>query len=698
MKYKRLLLSVILILLIPVSFAIAVDQNQRVDGYVPGEILIGFQPDVSLCQIQAIVTNIGGQIIGEIDLPDVKIRRVKLSSTTQSAMDATVNSLKTNQTYQDKIKYVEPNIIQRAFGDRTAGYAGILSQSSDPLLWDQWGYYDIGANWLNAPTTTTAPIIAIIDTGVDCTHPDLSGKVIKGYDYVNADTDPMDDYSHGTHVAGIAAAKANNAFGIAGVSCNSKILAVKVLNSQGWGTAFDISKGIIYAADYAGVKVLNMSLGGDYSSTEESAVYYAVNTKKKLLVAAAGNGDSNTQIYPAGFAAPNPAHPEYGSFPGKVLAVAAHDTDHCRAIYGGGQASNYGTWVSITAPGVGILSTVPNSMGTGGFDSWSGTSMASPFVAGAAAAAWVKYPTYKNTDIASLITTNTDTVDRTDPACWPNGPDDGTFQRLDLVNMLLPSFYNTCDNRAIYGFALNAENGEPLAGAKVQTTYGVSVTGIDFVPYYGIINDPPGDTILDEGYGLFGLALNYPSTPLSPQNLKIKKTGYAKPTLPVPITQCDNYAGNIPVPPNKSKYWLAVTWDYGYPGAYYDSFLYIPGYGTIGPVLGFDVGTLNAFPWAKHLWDSDYGDGNLRDFSEVIRIKKTVSGTYLFYIWDWFNGIGSTSWSNSGIKVYIYRWDPATLTQKLVKTYTPPSGAGQYWDICYINGNTITDINNLTDI
>jgi hypothetical protein len=91
-------------------------------------------------------------------------------------------------------------------------------------------------------------------------------------------------------------------------------------------------------------------------------------------------------------------------------------------------------------------------------------------------------------------------------------------------------------------------------------------------------------------------------------------------------------------------------------------------------------------------------EGNLREFSEVIRIKKTVSGSYLFYLTDWWIGPGSTSWASSGIKAYIYRWDPVTLTQKLVKTYTPPAaGAGQYWDICTITGNTITDINNLTD-
>ena len=430
MVKKRLwLLSIFLVVFIPFSFAFAGDAPRGVGDHVPGEILIGFEPNVTSCQIQAIVSSIGGQVIGEIDLPDVKVRRVKLSSTTQSAMDAAVNSIKTNKTYQDKIRYVEPNIIQRAFGDRTMGDAGILSQSGDPLLSQQWGYYDIGANWLNAPTLA-APIIAVIDTGVDYTHPDLAGKVIKGYDYVNADADPMDDNGHGTHVSGIAAAKANNAYGIAGVSWNSKILAVKVLNSQGWGTVFDISLGIYYAANYPGVKVINMSLGGGDSPTEDSAVEYAVVTKGKLLVAAAGNGDTSTPFYPAGLSVTYP-YPYL-----KVLAVAAHGTDHCRASF-----SNYGDWVSITAPGVDILSTVPPSLGSGGFESWSGTSMATPFVAGAAAAVWARYPAYTNTQIANLITTKTKLPGYLlirDDTCWPN--DGSTFQRIDVFHVLDPSY------------------------------------------------------------------------------------------------------------------------------------------------------------------------------------------------------------------------------------------------------------------
>jgi len=681
MKKKRLwLLSILLAVFIPFSFAFAGDAPRGLGDRVPGEILIGFEPSVTSCQIQAVVSSIGGQVIDEVNLPDVKIRRVKLSSTAPSAIDSAINSIKTNRTFQDKIKYVEPNIIQKIFGD-----AGILSQSSDPLLSQQWGYYDIGANWLNAPTAT-APIIAVIDTGVDYNHPDLKGKVIKGYDYVNSDADPMDDHGHGTHVSGIAAAITNNAYGIAGVSWNSKVLAVKVCNPQGSCSGFDIVKGIQYAADYPGVKVINMSLGGGYSSAEQSAVEYAVNTKKKLLVAAAGNGDTNVKSYPAGLAT------GYG-LDGKVLAVAAHDTDHCKASF-----SNYGTWVSITAPGVDILSTLPNSMGTNGFDSWDGTSMASPFVVGAAAAAWAQYPTYTNTQIANLITTKTaelyDPLVR-DDTCWPN--DGSTFERLEILHALDPSHYESCSKTGILGYALDAETGEPLAGAKITTKQGTTVTGTDYVPYYGMVTFLD-DSIRSEGYGHFQVLVS----PTGFQNLTFTKSKYAKLTLTNVNTVACSWSdvGNIPVPPNKSKYWLAITWDYGYAGSPYNSILWVPPVppGTVWPggyVYWANSGDLNALPWAKYFWDSYGYEGNLRQYSEAIRIKKTVSGEYIFFATDWTGG--SATWASSGIKAYIYRYDPVSLTSKLVATFTPPAGTGEYWCICKISGNTVTGNPLLTD-
>jgi thermitase len=681
--FKRSLFVSLFLILICASMVFAVENISREnpEPYVPGEILVGFKPEATSDQIDAAVASIGGEVVGTCNLPTMKIKKVRISSMTSSAMDAAINDLRTAPFSSEVIKVVEPNVIRQAHQAREpSGDVGILSQSSDPLLPQQWGYYDIGANWINVHTLP-APVVAVLDTGVDYTHPDLVGKVIKGKDFVNDDTDPMDDHGHGTHVAGVIAALTNNAYGMAGISWNGKILAVKVLDFKGYGDAFGIAKGITYAADNPSVKVINMSLGGGYSSIEYDAVMYAVVEKKKLLVASAGNSNTSTPSYPAGFSIP---------FPSKVLAVAAHGTDHCRASF-----SNYGTWVSITAPGVNILSTVPPLLEyDGDFTLMSGTSMAAPHVAGAAAVAWAAKPESSNSTIGSMIMTKGNSFGglNRNGTCWPI--DGSVFDRLDLLHLIEPTFYENPGTKGfIHGFAFNAENGEPLTGAKLTAKQGRSVTGTDYVPYYGhrtYINTDDISPAPQEGYGLFSVLAKVGTTKLLLN--KAKFVGITLPDIAVP-SGGGTYAGNLPVVPVKPYYWLAVTWNYGYADAWYDAYLYVPGYATY---YGGFPGSLTTAPWVKLFWDSDYSESevNLRKFSEVFRIKKLVTGTYQFYVVDWKNP-NSGYWAASGIKAYIYQWDATLAEPKLVATFTPPAGTGTIWNICTIKGNTITLINEL---
>ena len=680
--FKRCFFIVLFLMLVCTSMVFAAEDISREnpEDYVPGEILIGFKPEATADQIDAAVASIGGEVIGTCDLPTLKIRKVRIFSETQSAMEAAVNDLRTTPFSSDIIKFVEPNLIRQAHQTREpSGDAGILSQSSDPLLSQQWGYYDIGANWINVQTLP-APVVAVIDTGVDYTHPDLAGKVIKGKDFVNDDTDPMDDHGHGTHVAGVIAALTNNAYGMAGISWNGKILAVKALNFRGYGSVFEIAQGITYAADNPLVKVINMSLGGGASSIEQEAVSYAVVTKKKLLVASAGNDGSSTPSYPAGYST---------LFPSMVLAVAAHGADHCRASF-----SNYGTWVSITAPGVDILSTVPPLQGyDGDFILMSGTSMAAPHVAGAAAVAWAAYAGSSNSMIGNMVMTKGNSFAglTRNGTCWPN--DGAVFDRLDLLHLIDPTFYENLSTKGfIYGFALNAENGEPLTGGKATVKQGKSVTGIDYVPYYGHRTYIDTDNISpapQEGYGLFSVL-----TSVGTSKLMLNRAQFVGITVPnIPVYGGGGaYAGNLPVPPIKPYYWLAVTWNYGYTSALYDAYLSVPGYGTY---FWANAGSLQMAPWVKLFWDSDSSESevNLRKSSEVFRIKKLVTGTYQFYVRDFLNGSGSGYWAASGIKAYIYQWDATLAKPKLIATFTPPAGTGAVWDICTIKGNTITATN-----
>jgi thermitase len=232
---------------------------------------------------------------------------------------------------------------------------------NDPGWSSQYGLTAIRApqGW-SMSTGSSAVTIAILDSGVDLGHADLAGRLVAGYDFVNADSTPQDDYGHGTHVAGIAAASGNNGVGVAGVSWGARIMPLKVLDRFGGGTYANVAAGIVFAADH-GAQVINLSLGGAAPSvTLQDAVLYAYN-KGVLLVAASGNGGSAQVLYPA-------RYPE-------VMAVGATNVSNQPS-----SISNYGPEVDVAAPGENIYSLWP-----GGYFTESGTSMSAPFVSGLAA-------------------------------------------------------------------------------------------------------------------------------------------------------------------------------------------------------------------------------------------------------------------------------------------------------------------------
>ncbi|TCP59167.1 thermitase [Tumebacillus sp. BK434] len=232
---------------------------------------------------------------------------------------------------------------------------------NDPSFVNQWHLTKIQAPQAWDYALGTGVTIAIIDTGVDIQHPDLSSKIVAGYDFVNNDTDADDDQGHGTHVAGIAAASGNNGLNGSGVAPNARIMPVKVLNYSGSGYTSDIISGLFFAADN-GAKVINLSMGGGaYSSAFQNAVNYAWN-KGAVIVAAAGNNGNTTVQYPAGY--------------NNVFSVACTTSTDAKCSF-----SNYGTWVDIAAPGLNIYSTANG----GGMTTMSGTSMATPIVSGVAA-------------------------------------------------------------------------------------------------------------------------------------------------------------------------------------------------------------------------------------------------------------------------------------------------------------------------
>ena len=260
-----------------------------------------------------------------------------------------------------------------------------LAVPNDPVYSQEWHLQTIQAPsaW-DVTTGSTGVPIAMIDSGVDPTHPDLASKLIPGWSFLTGTADTHDVLGHGTQTAGTAAAIGNNAAGVAGVAWKNPIMPLVVLNSSDWASYSDIASAIMYAADH-GVRIVNISIGGSsYSSTLQSAVDYAWN-KGTVVFAAAGNYASSTPIYPAGCT--------------NVVAVGATDSNDTLAGF-----SNYGTYVDLTAPGVNIVTTLSG----GGYGGVSGTSFSSPITAGIAALVLSRNPSLTAQQLVTLLEQNSD--------------------------------------------------------------------------------------------------------------------------------------------------------------------------------------------------------------------------------------------------------------------------------------------------
>jgi thermitase len=277
-------------------------------------------------------------------------------------------------------------IVEYAEGDPLAKS---LDTPNDEYFDDQWSLKKIQAEdaWTLSKGSGEVDI-AIVDSGVNTNHQDLKDKITASVDCTLSGcpyTSTSDPYGHGTHVAGIASAVTNNSEGVAGVSWENNILSVKVLNDSGSGYYSWIANGIVWATDN-GAEIINLSLGGRFSSyTLSKAVDYAWD-KGVVIVAAAGNEGSFFPMYPA-------YYPE-------VIAVAATDQNDSKASF-----SNYGSWVDVAAPGVSILSTFK-----GGYGYLSGTSMATPHVAGVAALIKGIHPLWNNQQVKGKIENSTDSL------------------------------------------------------------------------------------------------------------------------------------------------------------------------------------------------------------------------------------------------------------------------------------------------
>jgi len=365
--FKRSVASLILSGALLVAPGIVAAQTTLPHGsHIEGELLVSPRAGVSSVDLESTYNAHGGKKIRT--LSQINVHHIRVPA---NALDAVETALRNNP----KIAFVEKNFVAQA---------NFLP--NDPNFVNQWHLPKVSAPaaW-DLTTGSSAVTVAVIDSGVDPSHPDLSSKLVSGYNFLGGSTsDTHDVLGHGTAVAGVIGADTNNLNGVAGLGWNTTIMPLVVVSSSNYATYADIASAMNYAADH-GAKVINMSIGGtSYSSTLQSAVDYAW-SKGLVVVAAAGNNSSSAAFYPASL--------------NNVLAVAATDSNDLLASF-----SNFGNWISVAAPGTYIQTTTNG----GGYGNWQGTSFSSPQVAALAALIIAKNPALKNQQVVDLIKNNAD--------------------------------------------------------------------------------------------------------------------------------------------------------------------------------------------------------------------------------------------------------------------------------------------------
>jgi serine protease len=396
-------------------------QNRRtvvLDGreVVEGEVIIRYRAQMGRIQIERAEFQVdleSSQALGRRGL-----RRMRSRNMTTREM---IQTLRANPD----VELVEPNYIIRA-----------QALPNDPSMSALWGLANTGQTvdgnpgtpgadidadgaW-NRTTGSRANIVAVLDTGIDYTHPDLAANVFTapsafsvtvgsttincaagthGYNALTDTCVPFDDNGHGTHVSGIIGAVGNNSRGVTGVNWTASLMALKVLDAEGTGTTTDAIKAIDFAIKakqalgaQANVRVLNASWSGGPSVALDEEIAAANNAGMLLVASAGSDGVDNDAVprYPA------------SSNNNNVISVAAVNNNDVLASF-----SNYGaTSVDLAAPGASTLSTYPNDS----YTHQSGTSMAAPFVTGAAALVLASCPGYTTAQLKTALMSTVDPV------------------------------------------------------------------------------------------------------------------------------------------------------------------------------------------------------------------------------------------------------------------------------------------------
>lgn len=364
--------------------------------YAAGELVIGYEPGTSKAERTAVRSELGATVESSLGIRGTEVLDLPADAGVEGAVEAA-------ESLPD-VLYAEPNYSYE-----------MTASPNDPMFDEMWSLGLAAADgqssgigtprvW-NLTTGSSNVTVAVVDTGIDRAHPDLAPNMYtnsaeiagngadddgnglvddtRGWDFVSDDNDPNDENGHGTHVAGTIGARGNNANGVTGVSWDVRLMPLRVLDAAGSGWTSDVASAFAYAGR-KGVDVVNASLAGTSASV---AVLEAIKASPNtLFIVAAGNSGANVDVapsYPCSYPLPN------------VVCVAATDQANRLSSY-----SNYGaTGVDLAAPGDRILSTWPG----GKYMEMTGTSMATPHVAGVAALLQARHPDASATAIRDAI-------------------------------------------------------------------------------------------------------------------------------------------------------------------------------------------------------------------------------------------------------------------------------------------------------
>jgi subtilisin family serine protease len=639
--------------------------------YVSGQLIVGIKEGVNVLGISQAYQTSGGKVLRNIEgaiLLEFPSEQASKDAVEMLTERPDVTFVERNGFMSIPPKPVLPDIKKRKDSSKenfNASSVSAESVSADPGAGYQWHHTVIRKTAGLGTLSTAPPTVAVVDTGVDYTHPDLSGKVIHGKNCVADNNDPFDDNGHGTHVAGIIAARAANGQYGEGVCPKCKILAIKVLGYDGTGTFFDVACGMQNARTKVttpATKVINMSLAGPKSTLISNEVN-AIKTAGMVLVAAAGN-DNTTGT----------ANAFPGADPDTALRVTATEQHDCRTWFSNFSPSGNPTRYNIAAPGWEISSTIPGA----GYTTMSGTSMASPVVAGAAALVWGELPSLTRDELASQIVDNGKRI-----SCGFAAP----TRRLDVRKAILGTPETAIIGRILDPFTGKAPS-SPVTPTKATLYSGETLLASDKTNTSGF-------------YEITGITAG------TNRKLNGDRANYVTATVRTPITiKSETVVGPFTdaLPKSRTTGNLTITLDwkrmqpiYYTPGCVdacngweFDLIVKLPSGQYITP-YEFDpcnfgsctTGDLSTSPYVKNPRDSYY---SISDSEMVLEPVETIvigsladNGTYSVIVdrWGFENDLFNPSWQGSGASVQKY--NGATSAGK----YTPPStcDTSEFWYI-----------------